>query len=301
MIIELVALALTSLVFLEVSYLLYLKLRGYSTRSNTAVYVDTSVLIDGRIIDLVATGFMPGDLVIPRSVIRELQLLADGTDHDKREKARRGLDVVRHLQEADNISVEILADELAIPEGVDERLIKLSQRNGGKLLTIDYNLNKVAQVEGVTVLNINDLAKQLRMSFLPGDRLALELTQVGSNAKQAVGYLADGTMVVVEQAKQKLGQTVKVEITRSLQTSAGRMMFARIIEATPVSDDKKAKQPKPIVSPSPKREVIPKRLVATPKSNGRKPRYNTSASHEDALVRLANANSGGSANRNAKQ
>jgi len=301
MIIELVALALTSLVFLEVSYLLYLKLRGYSTRSNTAVYVDTSVLIDGRIIDLVATGFMPGDLVIPRSVIRELQLLADGTDHDKREKARRGLDVVRHLQEADNISVEILADELAIPEGVDERLIKLSQRNGGKLLTIDYNLNKVAQVEGVTVLNINDLAKQLRMSFLPGDRLALELTQVGSNAKQAVGYLADGTMVVVEQAKQKLGQTVKVEITRSLQTSAGRMMFARIIEATPVSDDKKAKQPKPIVSPSPKREVIPKRLVATPKSNGRKPRYNTSASHEDALVRLANANSAGSANRNAKQ
>jgi len=285
--IELVNLVVSLLVLVGLGYLIYLKMRGFSARNSTAVYVDTSVLIDGRIVDIVATGFMPGDLVIPRSVIRELQLLADGTDHAKREKARRGLDVVRHLQESSEISVEILADGLAIPEGVDERLLKLAKKNGGKILTIDYNLNKVAQVESIEVLNINDLAKQLRMSFLPGDRMTLELTQVGSNAKQAVGYLDDGTMVVVENAKQKLGQAVKVEITRSLQTSAGRMMFARLTETKvqdpPTKPSTKQKQVKP--QPTTKHTSAPKKNTSTA---GRKPRRNTSASHEAALVQLAN-------------
>lgn len=260
------------LLLVGVSYLVYRTARKYSSANSSAVYVDTSVLIDGRIVDLAATGFVPGDLVIPRSVLRELQLLADGTDHDKREKARRGLDVVRHLQESADVNVEIFADGIN-PDGVDERLMQLCKKNGGKLLTIDYNLNKVAQVEGITVLNINDLARQLRMSFLPGDKLRLELTQIGSNAKQGVGYLDDGTMVVVEDAKSMIGKKVDIEVTRSLQTAAGRMMFARLT----ANLGEKKQSAKPSVNSARRKSHD---------SHGRKPKGPKNG--EDELVRLAN-------------
>ena len=220
-------LVLLVIVAIETSYLTYRSLRKTAIAKNTSVFVDTSVLIDGRIVSVAETGFLPGDLVIPRSVIAEMQFLADKADNDKRERARRGLDVVRELQDLSDVTVTILPDSQRPEGGVDQRLLELAKQYGGSVLTIDYNLIKVALVEDITVLNINDLAKKLRMSYLPGDMLRLELTQSGSDSHQAVGHLSDGTMVVVENANKDIGKTVDIEIIRSLQTSAGKMMFAR--------------------------------------------------------------------------
>lgn len=191
--------------------------------------VDTSVLMDGRVIDLAKTGFLLGKIVVPRSVLAELQLLADGSDHIKRERARFGMDVMKELKEVVGSSFILYEDERLIPEGVDNRLLSLAREMNAAILTLDYNLNKVAQVEGLKILNINELAKSLRMSYLPGDELDLELTQKGQDAHQAVGYLSDGTMVVVEQAKKFIGSKKHIEIVRSLQTDAGKMMFAKVI------------------------------------------------------------------------
>lgn len=234
---------IVGLILIETTFLTMNLLHKRITTNNTDVYVDTSVLIDGRIVDIVSTGFMLGSLVIPRSVIRELQLLADGRDNEKRARARRGLDVIRILQDSSETNVSILADKTDVSEGVDERLLTLVKKNGGKLLTIDYNLNKVAQVEGIAVLNINELAKQLRMSFLPGDTMTIELTSTGSNNGQAVGHLDDGTMVVVDGAKSRVGQKVEIEVIRNLQTSAGRMMFARLRNNQPKHLPRTAKKP----------------------------------------------------------
>lgn len=195
------------------------------------ILVDTSVLMDGRITAVAGTGFIGGALVIPRSVVGELQLLADGADSDRRARARRGLDIVSELQQTPGVEVEILQDSVRAEEGVDNRLLTLAKRHKAAICTLDYNLNKVAVVEGVQVLNINELAQSLRMSHLPGERIVLELTQKGQDAHQGVGHLADGTMVVVEQASGRIGQTLDVEVIRSLQTAAGRMMFARIVDA----------------------------------------------------------------------
>lgn len=195
-----------------------------------AILVDTSVLMDGRITSVAATGFIGGTLVIPRSVVGELQLLADGADSEKRARARRGLDIVSELQHTPGVDVEILQDSVRADEGVDNRLLALAKRHNAAICTLDYNLNKVAVVEGIHVLNINELAQSLRMSHLPGERIVIELTQKGQDSHQAVGHLADGTMVVVEQANARIGQTVDVEVIRSLQTAAGRMMFARIVD-----------------------------------------------------------------------
>ena len=198
--------------------------------------VDTSVLMDGRVVDLAKTGFLLGQVVVPRSVLGELQLLADGSDHTKRERARFGMDKMKELKDVLGASFTLLPDEERIPEGVDSRLLKLAKEMNASVLTIDYNLNKVAQVEGIMVLNINELAKSLRMSHLPGDTLELELTQKGQDSHQAIGHLRDGTMVVVEQAKKFIGQIKRVEIIRSLQTDAGKMMFAKIVETGAPTD-----------------------------------------------------------------
>jgi len=212
---------------------LYLVTRLPRTTMKTrqrGVLVDTSVLMDGRITAVATTSFMGGALVIPRSVIGELQLLADGSDSDRRARARRGLDIVNELQHTPGIEVEILQDGARADEGVDNRLLTLAKRHGAAICTLDYNLNKVAVVEGITVLNINELAQSLRMSHLPGEYITVEVTQKGQDSHQAVGHLADGTMVVVEQASSRIGQTLEVEVIRSLQTAAGRMMFARLAE-----------------------------------------------------------------------
>ncbi|MEO5949543.1 MAG: TRAM domain-containing protein [Candidatus Saccharimonas sp.] len=233
-----ILMVVNALVLIGVLYLVTRLPRTTMKTRQRGILVDTSVLMDGRITAVAATSFMGGALVIPRSVVGELQLLADGSDSDRRARARRGLDIVNELQHTAGIEVEILQDGARADEGVDNRLLTLAKRHGAAICTLDYNLNKVAVVEGITVLNINELAQSLRMSHLPGEHINVEVTQKGQDSHQAVGHLADGTMVVVEQASSRIGQTVEVEIIRSLQTAAGRMMFARLL------DKEKREQPK---------------------------------------------------------
>ena len=228
----------------EVTYLVIkLPRQAINRKQGRPILVDTSVLIDGRIISVAKSGFIGDTLVIPRSVVRELQFLADNADHEKRARARYGLDVVQELQALPEVSVEILADGGQATEGVDERLLTLAKKYSAAVCTIDYNLNKVAVVEGITVLNVNELAQSLRMAYLPGERMRLELVQKGQDAHQGVGYLPDGTMVVVEHANKFVGQTVEIEFIRSLQTAAGKMMFARRVEAQQVVAGKHAQKP----------------------------------------------------------
>lgn len=211
------------------------------------VLLDTSVLIDGRIAELGKTGFLNDDLLISRGVINELQMLADGADHDKRMRARYGLDVIRELQEQALVKVTVLDDNRSTPEGVDHRLLNLARQHGYWLCTIDYNLNKVAKVEGVSVLNINELAQSIRMAALPGERIDLKLTSAGQDKGQALGYLKDGAMVVVADAANHIGETLPVVITKSLQTEAGKMMFAELVEPDRVvsAQQSQPKQSKP--------------------------------------------------------
>ena len=249
------------------------------------ILVDTSVLIDGRIIAVAESGFIGDTLVIPRSVIGELQFLADNADHEKRARARHGLDIVTQLQQMPGVEVEILQDGSKAEEGVDERLLKLAKKHKAAVCTIDYNLNKVAVVEGITVLNVNDLAKSLRMAYLPGERMMLELVQKGQDQHQAVGYLPDGTMVVVEHSYKNIGQTVEIEFIRSLQTAAGKMMFARRIEKPqqaekqskkPIMKKPQGRSPKPVASETQKqRQPQPQRK-----------KLNRRVDHEAALIDL---------------
>jgi rRNA-processing protein FCF1 len=226
----------------QTTYTTYRNWRSAPSTSLTPVFIDTSVLIDGRIVAIAQTGFIPGTLIVPRSVVGELQFLADNADTEKRERARRGLDVVKELQAIDGLEVELLQDGSKAEEGVDERLLTLAKKHRGMLCTIDFNLNKVAQVESIRVLNVNELARQLRMTHLPGEHIELELTDKGSDGHQAVGHLSDGTMVVVEQARKQIGQTATVEIIRSLQTAAGRMMFAKLLSTQAKSEQPSDKQ-----------------------------------------------------------
>jgi rRNA-processing protein FCF1 len=245
----------------EVTYLVVkLPRQSLGRRQSRPILVDTSVLIDGRIIAVATSGFIGDTLVIPRSVVGELQYLADNADHDKRARARHGLDVVKELQNMPHMVVEILQDGSKAEEGVDERLLNLAKKNGSAICTIDYNLNKVAAVEGITVLNVNELAKSLRMAYLPGEKMMLELVQKGQDSHQGVGYLTDGTMVVVEHAKQSIGKTIEIEFIRSLQTAAGKMMFAK-----PVNREQPQKQVvKPIGKKPQPRAAAPTQPVATP-------------------------------------
>lgn len=229
---DLILLAVTLLILGEVSYLLARLPKNSIKSKDRAILVDTSVLMDGRIVPVAQTGFIGGTLVIPRSVIGELQFLADHADADKRARARYGLDVVTELQAMERVNVELLQDGSHAREGVDDRLLKLAKQYGAVIMTLDYNLNKVAAVEGTEVLNLNELAQSIRMEHLPGEKITLELIQKGQDAHQGVGYLPDGTMVVVEQASAQIGQTLNVEIIRNLQTAAGRMIFAKKIETT---------------------------------------------------------------------
>ena len=228
-----ILLVVISIMLVELTYLVITTKMNVPFKKKHAdqILLDTSVLIDGRIVSVAKTGFMGGTLVIPRSVVGELQFLADAADHDKRMRARFGLDVVAELQSIPNINVEILQDGNKADEGVDSRLLQLAKKYGASICTLDYNLNKVALVENINILNVNELAQSLRMAHLPGEKLYLELVQKGQDSHQAVGYLPDGTMVVVEHAVKMMGQTVEVEVIRSLQTAAGRMMFAKLLLA----------------------------------------------------------------------
>ncbi|MFZ1812311.1 MAG: TRAM domain-containing protein [Candidatus Saccharimonadales bacterium] len=220
---------LVSVVLLETTYLTYQQFAKHEVKSpRSRIVCDTSALIDGRIVAIARSGFLSSELVVPRSVTRELQYMADRADHDKRERARYGLDVVNELQSIDQTLVTIYDDGDGHPDGVDEQLLQLAKKLGARLCTTDYNLNKVARTEQVTVVNVNELAHALRPMHLPGEVIELQIVAAGQNKDQGVGYLDDGTMVVIDRAKSQIGRTVQAETTRVLQTEAGRMVFARL-------------------------------------------------------------------------
>jgi uncharacterized protein YacL len=289
------------IIAVEVSYLTIINFKLFGRTSQAPIFVDTSVLIDGRIVSIAQSGFMSRTLYIPRSVVGELQFLADNADSDKRARARHGLDVINELQALTTVETKIFQDGTRAKDGVDNRLLELAKKHNGSICTIDYNLNKVAVVEGIAVLNVNDLAKTLRMAYLPGERTTIELSQKGNDSHQGVGHLSDGTMVVVEQGGQLIGKSVEIEFIRSLQTAAGKMMFAKLVNAPEKKAARQVVQPKPIgLKPVPKparakqtaQETAPKapqQRKTSPRQN-QQPRkqYNRRRSPEDSLIELLN-------------
>lgn len=193
----------------------------------TAKVLDTSCIIDGRLEDLPGTGFLEGQLLVPQFVLQELQMIADASNEQKRIRGRRGLDILNRMMTAYPGRLVIHPADFEDIATVDAKLVRLTQEINGVLLTTDYNLSKVASLQKVPVLNMNDLAQALRPSYLPGDNLDLKILKQGKEVHQGVGYLEDGTMVVVEGGGDRLGEELQVVVTGALQTSAGRMIFAR--------------------------------------------------------------------------
>ena len=192
--------------------------------------LDTSVIIDGRISDIVETGFMEGPLLIPQFVLSELQHIADSSDSIKRTRGKRGLEVLRHVQKQVNVDVRIVDTDYPSVKEVDAKLIELAKEVHGKIVTNDSNLNKVAELQGIDVLNINELANSLKPVVLPGEDMSVKILKEGKEAGQGVAYLDDGTMIVVDNGRRNIGRTVDVTVTSVLQTPAGRMIFARLKE-----------------------------------------------------------------------
>jgi uncharacterized protein YacL len=195
--------------------------------------VDTSAIVDGRIADLAATGFIEGPLVVPQFVLRELQQIADSTDPRKRTRGKRGFEVVQRLQRMPGLMVELDATDVPGVTEVDEKLVELARARGGKVITTDYNLNQRAELSGVTVLNVNDLSNALKPAMVAGEAMRVQVLREGKEAGQGVAYLDDGTMVVVDQGKRWIGQNVDVAVTSVLQTSAGRIIFTRLRDEEP--------------------------------------------------------------------
>jgi uncharacterized protein YacL len=193
-----------------------------------SVLLDTSAVIDGRFVDLHRLGFMPGNLRVPRFVLSELQTLADSADDNRRARGRRGLDLLSSLPP--EISVNVFETDYPETAQVDDKLMRLAVDAKSSILTVDYNLAKVARVRGIEVLNLNDAASALRPTYLPGENIRLRIAKPGKEAEQGVGYLDDGTMVVVQGGRTHVGKDHDVEVTSVLQTSAGRMIFARVVE-----------------------------------------------------------------------
>ena len=192
--------------------------------------LDTSVIIDGRIADIAETGFLDGVLVIPQFVLRELQLVADSADSLKRNRGRRGLDILQRVQKIATLHVQIVEDDFPAIREVDMKLIELAKLMEGKIVTNDFNLNKVAQLQGVEVLNINELANSLKPIVLPGEAMRVFILKEGKEYNQGVAYLDDGTMVVVDNARKMIGKTVDIAVTSVLQTTAGKMIFGKFDE-----------------------------------------------------------------------
>lgn len=192
------------------------------------VLLDTSVIIDGRIADIFQTKFVEGRLVIPRFVLKELQQIADSQDSLKRNRGRRGLDILNKIQKNATLDVKIQEEDFPEIKEVDAKLVKLAKLLGAKIFTNDFNLNKIAELQGVSVLNVNELANSLRPVMLPGESMDIRISKEGKEYNQGVAYLDDGTMVVVDNSKHMIGQVAKVIVTSVLQTSAGRMIFAKI-------------------------------------------------------------------------
>jgi uncharacterized protein YacL len=191
------------------------------------ILLDTSVIIDGRIADIARTGFLPGKLIVPHFVLTELQYIADSPDALRRQRGRRGMEVLATMQKEPKIPVQITDVEVDGTTEVDDKLVILARQMHCPILTNDYNLNRVAELQGVTVLNVNELANAVKSVMLPGELMNVKVIQEGKEVDQGIGYLDDGTMVVVEDGKHHLNRNIQVEVTKVLQTAAGRMVFAR--------------------------------------------------------------------------
>jgi len=191
------------------------------------ILVDTSAIIDGRIADIARTGFIPGRLLIPRFVLNELQYVSDSADNLRRQRGRRGMEVLAELQKDPAIPVTITDIDVEGVREVDDRLVVLARQLSCPILTNDYNLNRVAELQGVSVLNINELANAVKAILLPGESLEMKIIQEGKEYGQGVGYMEDGTMVVVENGHKYIGKTIAISVTKVLQTAAGRMIFAK--------------------------------------------------------------------------
>jgi len=225
--------------------------------------LDTSVIIDGRIADIAETGFLDGTIVIPQFVLRELQLVADSADSLKRNRGRRGLDVLQRLQKMATLQIQIVEDDFPAVREVDLKLIELAKVYEGKIITNDFNLNKVAQLQGVEVLNINELANSLKPIVLPGEIMKVFILKEGKEYNQGVAYLDDGTMVVVDNARKMIGKTIDVSVTSVLQTTAGKMIFGKWDERAYSRTSVAVPPTVPVVTGTAVPTAVPNTLVET--------------------------------------
>lgn len=189
--------------------------------------LDSSTIIDGRILDIVNTGFLEGKLVIPYFIVKELQTISDSHDHLKRQKGRRGLDIIKNLQSQNNVPVELYDIDIKNVKTVDEKLVELAKRLDAAIITTDFNLLKVAEIHRVVVLNINALATAVKQTVLPGEELVVTVVREGKERDQGVAYLDDGSMIVIENGKKLIGETIKIEVTSLLQSDSGRIIFGK--------------------------------------------------------------------------
>jgi uncharacterized protein YacL len=224
---------------------------GEKTGKKSYKILDTSVIIDGRIADIAETGFLDGIIVIPQFVLRELQLVADSADSLKRNRGRRGLDILQRLQKTTLLTIQIVEDDFPTVREVDMKLIELAKLYEGKIITNDFNLNKVAQLQGVAVLNINELANSLKPIVLPGEIMRVFILKEGKEYNQGVAYLDDGTMVVVDNARKMIGKTIDISVTSVLQTTAGKMIFGKWDERSGARHDSKVSTPVPVPAVQP--------------------------------------------------
>jgi uncharacterized protein YacL len=225
--------------------------------------LDTSVIIDGRIADIAETGFLDGVLVIPQFVLRELQLVADSADSMKRNRGRRGLDILQRIQKMAHLSVQIVEEDFPHVRDVDMKLIELAKIYDCKVMTNDFNLNKVAHLHGVEVLNINELANSLKPIVLPGETMRVFINKEGKEYNQGVAYLDDGTMVVVDNAKKMISKTIDIAVTSVIQTTAGKMIFGKFDERVHSTAPNAEKHDRPVrkSDPQPMTNVAPERTT----------------------------------------
>ncbi|HEX7534474.1 MAG TPA: PIN domain-containing protein [Syntrophales bacterium] len=211
---------------------------GFGQAKESADYgiLDTSVIIDGRIADICDTGFIEGTLVVPRFVLDELQYIADSSDSMKRSRGRRGLDILNRMQRSNGINIEVVDQDFPKLKGVDAKLVAMAKKVNARIITNDFNLNKVAELQGIKILNVNELANALKPVVLPGEIMTVKIIKEGKEPGQGVAYLDDGTMIIVDHAQKYQGSTVEVIVTSVLQTTAGRMIFSEMKE---VVNDKK--------------------------------------------------------------
>ena len=200
--------------------------KSKATSSSTQILVDTSAIIDGRIADIVKTGFVPGKLLVPRFVLAELQNIADSEESMRRSRGRRGLEMLNLIRENKAVELDIIEEDPADVKEVDHKLVYLAREYGTNILTTDYNLNRVATIEQVKVLNINELANSIKAVVIPGEEMRVRVVQKGKEKNQGLAYLEDGTMIVVENGDKLIGKDISVEVTRIFQTVAGKMIFA---------------------------------------------------------------------------